>query len=110
MQTFLKLFKLASVLLGPLVVVLLGGYLWDEGYLGFYWERYKSTYDPKLGVSRCLDENGELADNLEPPCVVMTSRGRNAMDRRTRDCRSRSQKPEACAAEAYEWLLSTRPK
>lgn len=110
MQTFLKLFKLVSVLLGPLVVVLLVGYLWDEGYLGFYWEHYESIYDQKLGVYRCLDENGNIEDSLKPPCVVMTSRGRNAMERRVRECRSRSQKPEDCNAEAYEWLLSKRPK
>ena len=33
------------------VLVITPFYLWDEGYLGFYWERYGSTYDQKLGVS-----------------------------------------------------------
>lgn len=109
MQTFLKLFKLASVFLGPLLVVLIGGYLWDEGYVGFYWQRYDSLYDPKLNVVRCLDEHGELA-NFEPPCVVMTERGRKAMERYEVTCEESGGKHDECSRKAYEWLLSKQPK
>ncbi len=91
------------------VLVITPFYLWDEGYLGFYWERYGSTYDQKLGVSRCLDENGNLMDGLEPPCLVLTLRGRKAMERNQQACEENGGKHDDCRQEAWRWVISTRP-
>lgn len=110
MKTIAALLKLLSVFVLPPVVVLGIGYLWDEGYLGFYWERYSSLYDPKLGVFRCLDENGELAQGIEPPCLVATSRGAKAQIRHAKQCEDDGGDSDSCSVRAYEWLLSRQPR
>ena len=92
----------------PLAVIFGAAYVWDEGYLGSYWERYRSTYDPKLGVSRCLDENGNLMD-FEPPCLVMTLRGRKAMERHQKTCEENGGEHNDCRQEALRWVESSRP-
>lgn len=110
MKTIAAVVKLLSVFVVPPMVVLGIGYLWDEGYLGFYWERYASIYDPKVGVFRCLDENGELAEGLQPPCFVATTRGLNAQHRHAKQCEEDGGDSDSCSARAYEWLLSRQPR
>lgn len=83
-------------------------YLWDEGYFGGYWERAGSLYDPKLKAFRCLDENGEIMEDLVPPCLVMTGRGYKARERRARECEKKGGNHDACAQESYDWVDSTR--
>lgn len=91
------------------VGVLGASYLWDNGYLGSYWKRYNTLYDPRLHAVRCLDENGELTDEIVPPCFVMTLRGMKAMDRYKSNCMDNGGKQEDCTSKAYDWLISKRP-
>jgi hypothetical protein len=104
------LLKVLSAIVGPTVLVLCLGYLWDEGYLGFYWDRYDSIYDPKLNVTRCIDDNGELSQALSPPCAVVNSRGMKARERWAKRCEESGRDSESCTAESYQWLYSTEPK
>jgi len=106
MKTWLGPLKILVIFFGIPIAVFMGAYLWDEGYLGSYWERYGSLYDPKLKVHRCLNEYGQLAEDLEPPCVMMTLRGRKAMERHKIAYVDSGGNPEVCAAQALQWLLS----
>lgn len=109
MKTVATLLKLLSVFVG-LPIILFGiGYLWDEGYLGFYWDRYDSLYDPKLKVHRCIGDNGELSEDMEPPCLVLTLRGQRAQERRAKQCEEAGGDREGCSTESYSWLYSTQP-
>ena len=107
---FLGLLILLVVIGLSMTLILGAAFVWDEvdGYLGSYWERYRSTYDPKLGVSRCLDENGNLMD-FEPPCLVMTLRGRKAMERHQKTCEENGGEHNDCRQEAFRWVESSRP-
>jgi hypothetical protein len=102
--------KLRGVLtvLGVLSIIPLIVYLWDEGYLGSHWKRYDSTNDPKVKAFRCLDEKGDVMDDSEPPCFVLTVRGRKAMARHQKACEEKGGTQEACYEEAWTWLMSKK--
>jgi len=108
---------LAAVMLVMLIGVGLGiafGFAWvGDQVLNFftpYWERQKSAYDPKLQVLRCVDRNtGELMD-IDPPCLVLTLKGRRAIQERTASCRQQGGEEEVCRDDAWAWMRSKQPK
>jgi hypothetical protein len=103
------LLKVLSVLV-VFPAVLLVGYLWDEfgDRWGPYWERLESIYDPKLKAMRCLDENRELID-MEPPCLVMTSRGHRTVNQWQNECERNGGNEEVCMRQAVERLTEYQP-
>ena len=108
---------LAAVMLVMVIGAGLGiafGFAWvGDQVLNFftpYWERQKSAYDPKLRVLRCIDrDTGELMD-IDPPCLVLTLKGRRAIQKRTVACQQRGGQEEACHTEAWDWVWLKRPK
>lgn len=102
---------LTGVLVGPLIVLFVVGFLWEEGYLGSHWEQYGIVYDPKMKKYRCLDDDAKtLSENLEPPCIVMSSRGNIAMYRHQKECQDKGGEHLQCVREAFHSMLSKRPK
>jgi hypothetical protein len=102
-------FRLLLAVIGPVVVILGASYIWDEGYLGSYWKRYGSMYDPKSEGFRCLDERGELTGDILPPCLVLNVRGQKAMARHQTACEKDGGNTAACREGALQWLVSQQP-
>lgn len=102
--------KVLFVLIGVPLIAVGVVYIYEEGYLGFYWERYESIYDPQLKTYRCIDENGELAETLEYPCLVVTQQGQKAQARLAKNCEIGGGEPEKCQKDSYDWLISTQPR
>lgn len=74
-----------------------------------YWKKHKSVYDPKLKQNRCIDETGNIMD-IEPPCLSLTVEGRNALQKKEKNCIDEGGVSEKCKKEAWDWLYSKRPK
>lgn len=101
---------LAIVIVGVLLSLIVGGfYLFDEGYLGFYWNRLNSVYDPMVKKTRCIDDVGELM-TLEEPCLILTLRGRKAMERFQQTCEKEGGDAEGCSQEAFRWVYAQQPR
>jgi hypothetical protein len=108
---------LAAMMLVVLVAGGLGiafGFSWVADYvLDFftpYWERHKSVHDPKLQVLRCIDrDTGEMME-IDPPCLVLTLKGRRAIEEQTAFCRQKGGAEEACRDEAWAWMRSKQRK
>lgn len=96
---------------GSLIAFIIGAeYVYNEGYFGSYWEHRDSIYDPKLGQMRCLDDNGNLSEDLDPPCVLLTGRGLKTVKRYQKSCEATGILKEWCRKEAWNRVFATRPK
>lgn len=83
--------------------------LYISGYFDSYWIKHKSVYDPKLGVNRCVDkDSGELMD-IDPPCLVLTLKGRSEIEKRQKKCEDGGGNPGDCFREAFDWVASKAP-
>lgn len=111
LKEILALLTFVLMMGSPIALIVGAGYLYKEGYWGGgYWERRDSIYDPKLNQMRCLDENGDLSDDLEPPCIMLTGRGLKTFQRYKKSCEDSGLQVEWCRKEAWRRVSETRPK
>lgn len=110
LKNVIGLLKMISVIIGLPLLAWALAYFYDEGYLGFYWERYEAVYDPELKINRCIGENGELMEGLQSPCAALTMRGIKARERHFKECLARGGESDRCESVSEEWLDSYRPR
>ena len=73
--------------------------LWDDGYLGSYWERW--TRD---GDIMCFDIQGQKTRSSLGECYVLTHRGLKARERWADDCKSKGETATVCDQRAIIYM------
>ena len=73
--------------------------LWDDGYLGSYWERWDRD-----GDIMCFDIQGRKTRSSLAECYVLTHRGLKARERWADDCKSKGETDAVCDSRAVIYM------
>jgi len=103
-----------KLVIGVVFLGIIGVYIIMLNGAGFfkpiYWEKHRVVYDPLLKRDRCIDKiSGEIME-LDPPCAILTMKGREAVDKRKDKCVRNGGAKAACDKESQKWIMSQLEK
>jgi len=91
-----------------LPVVVVGALYWLTSEP--YWIYHERIYDSVRNEYRCVDpDTGELSA-IPSPCLVLTRRGRDAVEHQTAECVKRGGAKDACKVTAWDWVNAQKTK
>jgi hypothetical protein len=73
--------------------------LWDDGYLGWHWERWDRN-----GDILCFDIQGRKTRSSLGDCYVLSHRGLKARERWADDCKSKGETATVCDQRAVVYM------
>jgi hypothetical protein len=73
------------------------------------WKKHRVVYDRQQGKDRCIDKRTGEFLNVDPPCWVITPKGRERQEKRETNCVQKGGDPGACKDEARAWIFSKGP-
>jgi hypothetical protein len=99
-QTVRQFMMIIASILIPLTVMVIF-ILWEDGYLGSYWERWE-----RKGDIKCYAKEGRVTSSSQDVCYVLTLRGIKARERLTEACKAKGKMAESCLQFAVDELTS----
>lgn len=92
-----------------LLVVFVALVAFANGSFKKSWTRHKVVYDRQQGKERCVDKRTGEFLTVDPPCWVITPKGRERQSKRESNCVQNGGDPTACKDEARAWIFSKGP-